>query len=66
MKKNPYKTVPIGFDNMIGGAGTFFNKGKNRQWKNYLSTDDILKYKEYAITELGDECASWLFGGLKD
>ena len=63
MKKNPYKTVPVGMDNMIGGAGTFYHKGTKGQWKDHLSESDILEYKEYAIAELGDECASWLFGG---
>ncbi len=62
MKKNPEKTTPKGSDTLVGGAGTFYLNGKNSQWKDYLSTNDILEYKELAISELGDECANWLFG----
>ena len=62
MKKNPYKTVPIGMENMTGGASTFYQKGLSGQWQDYLSSGDIAEYKQYAIDELGLECANWLFG----
>ncbi|MBN2419951.1 MAG: sulfotransferase domain-containing protein [Deltaproteobacteria bacterium] len=63
MKKNPLKTTPEGSDSLVGGAEAFYLNGNNAQWKNYLSTQDITEYKEYAIDKLGNECANWLFSG---
>lgn len=63
MKKNPTKTTPEGSDTLVGGAGTFYLNGKNGQWSDYLGIKDITEYKEYAIVELGNECANWLFSG---
>jgi aryl sulfotransferase len=46
-----------------GGAETFIYKGTNGRWRDVLSKQEILRYEQRAIEELGDECAEWLKGG---
>ncbi len=63
MKANATKTVPLGGVFWDGGAQTFINKGTNGRWRDVLSAEDISKYEQRALEELGRECAHWLATG---
>jgi aryl sulfotransferase len=63
MKQNATRSVPMGGIFWAGGAETFIYKGTNGRWRDVLSKQEILRYEQRAIEELGDECAEWLKGG---
>lgn len=63
MKANATKSVPLGGAFWEGGAQTFIHKGINGRWRDVLSKEDIAKYEERAIAELGSDCARWLATG---
>ncbi len=63
MKANATKSVPLGGAFWDGGAKTFIHKGKNGRWRDTLSQDDVQRYEDRAIKELGPECAHWLAKG---
>ena len=56
------RSVPLGGVFWDGGAETFIHKGINGRWKDRLTDDEIARYEERAIIELGEECAAWLAG----
>jgi len=63
MKFNAPKSAP--FDGVLweGGFQSFFNKGTNGRWCDILDGDEIEKYENRAVVELGSECAHWLATG---
>ena len=63
MKANATQSVPLGGAFWEGGAKTFIHKGKNGRWRDTLSEDDVQKYEQRALDELGPECARWLAEG---
>lgn len=60
MKQHASKTVPLGGAFWDGGAETFINKGTNGRWRDLLSAEDISRYEQRALAELGTECSEWL------
>ena len=64
MRANAPKTVP--FDGALWEEGikSFIYKGINDRWSEILDSDEILKYENSAVVELGDECAHWLATGI--
>jgi aryl sulfotransferase len=62
MKQNATSSVPLGGIFWEGGAKTFIHKGINGRWRDRLSDEEIARYEQRAVEELGDECASWLRG----
>ena len=52
----------IAFEN---GPDTFIHKGSNGRWKDVLSVDDVKRYEEKVVSELGEECARWLEKGRR-
>ena len=66
MKEHAVKMAPPQADVVWeGGAGTFINKGSNGRWRDVLSAEDVRRYEEKAVEELGEECAGWLAEGRK-
>jgi aryl sulfotransferase len=63
MKKNATRSVPLGGAFWDGGAEIFINKGVNGRWRDTLTADDSAEYEARAISELGEDCASWLVNG---
>lgn len=63
MKANATPSVPLGGAFWDGGAGTFIHKGTNGRWKDELTEEDVKKYHEVALKELGPDCAKWLETG---
>lgn len=63
MKANATKSVPLGGAFWDGGAETFIHKGTNGRWREMLSTEDIARYDDRAVSELGSDCAHWLATG---
>jgi len=63
MKANAAKSVPLGGVFWDGGAKTFIHKGTNGRWRDVLDDDDVSKYEQQAVNELGEECAQWLATG---
>lgn len=63
MKQHAAKTVPLEGAFWEGGAQTFIHKGTNGRWKDSLTKEDIAKYEETALRQLGAECAHWLATG---
>lgn len=63
MKKNATRSVPLGAAFWDGGAEIFINKGVNGRWRDTLTADDAAEYEARAISELGEDCASWLVNG---
>ena len=57
------KCVPLGGAFWDGGAEIFINKGVNGRWRDTLTADDSAEYEARAISELGEDCASWLVNG---
>ncbi len=64
MKANGSKSVPLGGAFWDGGAKTFIHKGTNGRWRDVLNEDEVSKYEELAIRELGADCAHWLESGV--
>lgn len=66
MKSHAAEMSPVqsamAFEN---GPDTFINKGSNGRWRDVLTADDVERYEEKAVAELGEECAWWLAGGRK-
>lgn len=66
MKAHAVEMSPVqsamAFEN---GADTFINKGSNGRWRDVLTAEDVRRYEEKAVAELGEECAKWLAGGRK-
>jgi aryl sulfotransferase len=60
MKQHASRTAPLGGAFWDGGAETFINKGTNGRWRDLLSVDDIRRYEQRALDELGVECSTWL------
>lgn len=63
MKANASRTAPLGGVFWEGGAATFINRGQNGRWREMLTEEDVRRYGETALRELGPECADWLAGG---
>jgi aryl sulfotransferase len=60
MKENGSLIAPFGGRLWEGGSDSFFNKGINGVWKNFLTQAQSELYKRTAKKELGSECANWL------
>jgi aryl sulfotransferase len=60
MKKHATRSAPLGGAFWQGGAQTFIHKGTNGRWKDMLTAEDMAKYEEAALKNLGPECANWL------
>jgi aryl sulfotransferase len=65
MKANATKSVPLGGAFWDGGAQTFVHKGTNGRWRDTLTEEDVARYEEMALTELGRPCAQWLAHGAR-
>ncbi|KAM0715596.1 hypothetical protein Q7P37_009094 [Cladosporium fusiforme] len=66
MKSHATQMSPVQSDvAFVGGAETFINKGSNGRWRDVLSAEDVKRYEEKAVSELGEECAKWLAEGRK-
>lgn len=63
MKAHAAESVPGGGAFFEGGAETFLHSGANKRWQNTLTEEDIRRYEETAVRELGQECANWLAKG---
>jgi len=63
MKANATQSVPLGGAFWDGGAKSFIHKGKNGRWRDTLSQEDVQKYENRALEELGPDCAKWLAEG---
>jgi aryl sulfotransferase len=63
MKSHATKSVPLGGAFWDGGAETFIHRGVNGRWRDLLSQQEILRYEQRAIRELGHACAHWLATG---
>ena len=46
-----------------GGANTFFNKGKNKQWQSILTYDELDLYHQKKAEVLSTDCIEWLEHG---
>ena len=62
MKNNATSSVPLGGAFWEGGAKTFIHKGINGRWRDRLSDEEVARYEQRAIDELGEACAQWLQG----
>ncbi len=65
MKANATQSVPLGGAFWDGGAKSFIHKGKNGRWRDTLSQEDVQKYENRAVEELGPDCARWPAEGGK-
>ena len=63
MKANATQSVPLGGAFWDGGAQSFIHKGENGRWRDTLSQEDVQKYENRAVEELGPDCARWLAEG---
>jgi aryl sulfotransferase len=63
MKYHAPRSAPFEGFLWEGGSQSFFNKGTNGRWREILDNDDIEKYENRAVAELGSECACWLATG---
>ena len=63
MKAHATPSVPMGGIFWEGGAETFIYKGTNGRWKDVLSAEEIERYEQIAVENLGEECAHWLATG---
>ncbi len=62
MKDHAAASVPMGGAFWEGGAKTFLHKGENGRWRDVLSAEDNMAYRQRAEEELGADCATWLLG----
>ena len=46
-----------------GGAQVFIHKGQNGRWIDKLTPEDVRRYEETSLAELGPECTRWLTSG---
>jgi len=63
MKANAEKAVPLGGIFWEGGAQTFIHKGTNGRWRDVLTPEEVRKYEDLALQNLGPKCARWLATG---
>jgi aryl sulfotransferase len=64
VKKNPHTVTGDGMDFAFkGGADTFINKGTNGRWRDLLSEEDLLLYRDAMARTLAPDCAEWLENG---
>lgn len=63
MKEHADLTAPLGGAVWEGGGKTFINKGTNGRWKDTLTPEDVARYEEVALEQLGPECAHWVATG---
>ena len=64
MKAHAAQSVPFGGSLFEGGAETFMHKGVNGRWKDVLTAQDIKRFEQTAIENLGVDCAYWLSTGM--
>lgn len=60
MKSNSKKCAPLLFKN---NSSNFINKGTNKRWKNSLTQDDILKYKNLIKSFFNENEINWIENG---
>ena len=60
MKGNSKKCAPLLFKNNLSN---FINKGTNKRWKNSLTQDDILKYKNLIKSFFNENEINWIENG---
>lgn len=60
MKDNSKKCAPVLFKN---NSSNFINKGTNKRWKNSLTQDDILKYKNLIKSFFSENETIWIENG---
>ena len=63
MKRHANQSVPAGGVFWDGGAETFIHKGTNGRWRDVLQQDEISRYEQTALKQLGPECSHWLATG---
>ena len=63
MKKHATKSTPLGGAFWDGGAQVFIHKGQNGRWIDKLTPEDVRRYEETSLAELGPECTHWLTSG---
>ena len=63
-KKNLDKLFPGGYKLFKNGADTFFNKGTNGRWKDFLTPEDESLLSEVTGSILSESCADWLTSGV--
>ena len=63
MKKNATRSTPLGGAFWDGGAQVFIHRGRNGRWTDTLSPEDVRRYEETSLAELGAECAHWTATG---
>ena len=63
MKAHSQKATPFEGAVWTGGGNSFINKGTNGRWRDSLTAEDVERYEQKAIEELGPECAAWLASG---
>ena len=63
MKANAERSAPLGGITFEGGAQTFIHKGTNGRWRDVLSPEEVRKYEDLALRQLGPDCARWLATG---
>ncbi|MGZ5863350.1 MAG: sulfotransferase domain-containing protein [Methyloceanibacter sp.] len=66
MKKNATKSVPLGGAFWEGGAETFIHRGTNGRWRDVLTSEDCAAYEAKTRAELGEGCAKWLTGEMRE
>ena len=60
MKGNSKKCAPLLFKN---NSSNFINKGTNKRWKNSLTQNDILKYKNLIKSFFNENEINWIENG---
>jgi aryl sulfotransferase len=63
MKGHADKMAPLGGAPWQGGGKTFINKGTNQRWRDALTADDLARYEQRGLDELGAECFAWVKNG---
>ncbi len=66
MKANASRSVPLGGAFWDGGCETFIHKGTNGRWRDELPPEDVGRYEQRALAELGEACARWLASGGRE
>ncbi|WP_052707026.1 sulfotransferase domain-containing protein [Teredinibacter turnerae] len=63
MRVNAELFAPNGGKFWLGGAKTFFNKGKDGEWNSELSQVDLEEYETFLKEVLGKQCLNWIRKG---
>lgn len=63
MKENSATYAPLGGKPFKKGAASFFHKGTNQRWEDFLAPEEVARYEAVARERLGEECAHWLASG---